>query len=292
MITHSYTSEELRSLIARAETLLGQNLDNLIQKHVNSRGLPTPQQNSHRLIEQLLLLRHAAANPDDALAVGIAAVAGAEVGGILDVFEEWRNDPVWPEFQRALNSPEEYLHAVTTLSVASALRLHHPGTQLVASGGPTQSADLRMVVTDEHSLAVEVKTSPDFGSRGRGMTQSEAFVAIERALRKASKGFDGQLKDGHPCVLVIGGFNIDSETFNALGNAAGAVLAKRPERRNLLAIVVSDISIVAKQEAGRPTVELAHKTRIRSNDRYSGPLRFVGEWAGEWHLVKAPTTAS
>jgi hypothetical protein len=73
-------------------------------------------------------LRNAAENPEDYLAESAAAVAIAEVGGILEIFEHWRGDPNWLEYQQAVQDPRSYLHAVTTLSVAMALKEHHHAT--------------------------------------------------------------------------------------------------------------------------------------------------------------------
>jgi hypothetical protein len=273
-----YTPEERRKLIARTEDLLGWKLNRILERHLSS-----PRENPNRLLELLLRLRRAEANPDNLIADDVATIAGSEVGGILDAFEQWQDDPAWPEFKRALHSAEEYLHAATSLCFASALLEHHQATELVPSGGSAQqlrgstpSADIRMVVTARHSVFVEVKTVPQLGFRRESLTGQPARATITNALRAAITQFQGQ-----PAMLVIGGFGVDSTTFDEMGNAAGEVVM-RPDHPNLMAIVISDLSPVAGK-----TVDMAHKTRIRSNARYSGPVRLVGEWAGEWQLREA-----
>ena len=236
-------------------------------------------------MELLLRLRRAADHPNDGLAEIAAAVSIAEVGGILEIFEAWRSDPAWPEFQQVVQDPHNYLHAVTTLRVASALKQHHPKTELVASSTPGPSADLRMVVSDEHGLAVEVKTSLSLGQRSWSMSASEAVDFINGAIKDASGGFRRQLEKGQPGVLVVGGFHIDRGTLDAPGDAAGQVLALWSQRTHLLAIVVSHTRFAAPTVVNRRVlVGLAHETRIKSNPRYAGNLRLTGEWAGEWHL--------
>jgi hypothetical protein len=56
-------------------------------------------------VKLLLRLRRAADSPSDALAEGVAAVAIAEVGGIIEIFEAWQKDPTWFEFQQAVQRP-------------------------------------------------------------------------------------------------------------------------------------------------------------------------------------------
>jgi hypothetical protein len=145
-----------------------------------------------------------------------------------------------------------------------------------------------MVVTDQDYLAVEVKTSYAIGQRGGAMSVSEARTFVEHSVREASNGFKRQLEKGRPGVLVIGGSHIDSGTFSALGDAAAHVLAHGRPRRQLLAIVISQTRFAAPAvKRRRVLVGLEHGTRITTNPRYGGDLRFVGDWAGQWRFEKA-----
>jgi hypothetical protein len=282
-LDRKFTPQELREVIAHAEDLIGAPLDDLLTAHRLGASSPTPPQYSHRLIDLLLRLRKAADNPADALALDVASVAIVEVSAVVFTFDEWRDDPAWSEFQLAIQDPRHYLHATATLTVASALRQHHSKTEIVASSTPGSSPDLRMVVGDEHGLAVEVKTSHSLSQRSEPMTAAAAVPFVEKSLKDLGSGFKRQLARGQPGVLVIGGFHIDPDTFRALGDAAAVVLGRGRQRTHLLAIVISHTRYITP--SGR-MLAMAHETRIVSNPQYLGDLRFVGEWAGDWHLEK------
>ena len=94
-----------------------------------------------------------------------SVVAAIGIAGVLDEFDKWRVDPVWPEYQHALNDSREYVRTATALCVGNALRVHHPATELVPSKGSVATRDLRMVVTAQSSLAIEVKAPTNVGSR-------------------------------------------------------------------------------------------------------------------------------
>jgi hypothetical protein len=232
-------------------------------------------------------MRRAAENPGNLLADDAAAVAAAEVSGLVQTFDGWRDDPVWPEFQRAFPDPRNFVHAVVTLSMASALRERHQRTELVASGVQGGSADLRMVVTEHDWLEVEVKSSRALSNRSTAMPSSEALKFVTSQLRRPTKGGRRQLAEDRPGMLVIGGVEIDNATFKALGDAAGHLLERGRRRPNLLAIVISKtFAVEPTVENGRVIVQFGHISRIRSNPQYTGNLRFVGRWDGEWRLEK------
>jgi hypothetical protein len=135
-----FTPQELREVIAHAEDLIGGPLDDLLNAHRLGASSRTPLQYPHRLIDLLLRLRKAADRPADALALDVASVAIVEVSAVVATFDEWRTDPAWREFQLAIQDPRHYLYATATLTVASALRLHHPKTEIVASSVFRKSA--------------------------------------------------------------------------------------------------------------------------------------------------------
>lgn len=282
MIDRRYTPDELRAVIAQAEELIGEHLDDLIKRFQLGAASPTPPRYRHRLIELLLRLRAAADNPQDRLAESAAAVAIAEVGGIMEIFEHWRNDSNWPEYRQAVQDPRSYLHAVTTLTVAMALKEHHQRTELVPSNTPGPSPDIRMVLTHSRHLNVEVKSSPDLGQRAHAMSRSEGGAFIEQCLDASKR----QLVRGQPAVLAIGGFHIDPETFGRLAAAAERSMLEGHPRYDLLAMVLSHTRFTAPSVVNRRViVGLVHETTIKSNPRYRGTIRFVGEWGGEWRFV-------
>lgn len=184
-----FTTDERRRLIRRSENLLGRTkLAALIERHRNDPG-PHP----HRLIDQHLRLRRPEDDAGNYIADDDSLVAATEVAGILDELEPWTNDPVWPEYRRALNEARDYSHMAAALCFANAVRMNHAATELVPAGhdGRKATPDLRMVVTPDLALAVEVKAPTSIGSRSLSTTTNEASTVVTRALREALKQLAG-----------------------------------------------------------------------------------------------------
>ncbi len=217
-LDRTWNQHQLQAVIARAEALFGENLDRLVRKFEAGRASRTRAKYQHGFVGHLQILRRAAQNPNDPVVNAAASVAITHVDGILECFDRWTNDPVWPEFRNALTDPLNFVHAVTTLLVADALKEHHSGVKLVASSASGRTADLSVIVSDEHDLAVEVKTSPKIGERI--LTVSEALEIVSEALDSAGTGTGGQLPSGSPAMLVVGDTDIDSTSFDRLEGAA------------------------------------------------------------------------
>jgi hypothetical protein len=178
MVAQPFTPADRRQLIARTEALLGRKkLAALIERHQNDRT-----ENPHRLIELHLRLARAEEEAADRIADNDSLVAATEIAGVLDEFDKWRADPVWPEYQRALNESREYVHTATALCFGNALRMHHPATELVPSKGSAPTPDLRMVVTAHSALAIEVKAPTNIGSRPQASSASSAVQESPRTV--------------------------------------------------------------------------------------------------------------
>lgn len=93
VIDHRFSPEELRQVIARAEALLGESLNDLVQTFKLGRFSRTAPRRHHRLVELLLHLRDAADRPDDGFAESLATVAIVEVSGVIEAMEDWRSEP-------------------------------------------------------------------------------------------------------------------------------------------------------------------------------------------------------
>ncbi len=104
VITKAWSEAEIQSLIERAELLVGRPLAGLIAKHSAAIAVGTAPRHRHRLIELILRLKVAAANPDG-LVAGAAAVSAAEINAVLDLYEDWTNSQAFADFQRALGTP-------------------------------------------------------------------------------------------------------------------------------------------------------------------------------------------
>src|SRR6266566_288424 len=179
------TPYERRRLIARTEKLLGRTkLAALIERHRNDAGLYP-----HRLIDQHVRIRRAEDDAGNYIADDDSLVAATEVAGILDQLEPWMTNPVWPEYRRALNEARDYAHTAVALCFANAVRINHAATDLVSAGrdGRKRMPDLRMVVTPDVALAVEVKAPTTIAARSLSTTSSEARLPWSpRRSRKRS----------------------------------------------------------------------------------------------------------
>jgi hypothetical protein len=281
-----WTPAELRSVIARAEQLIGKDLDDLVRRVNKGRMSPTPPKHEHKFIESLLLLRRASDEPNNAVLQDPASIAVVDVDGILHVFEDWSPDPAWPEFQRAMSDPRQFLHAVTTLIVASSLKDHHPAVRLVASSTPGRSPDLAVDVTDKRELSIEVKTSPELAINT--LSQFDALKFVTKALKAVGTGSGSQVAAGKPALLVIGGLHMDDTNFERLTEASEYVLAhKLGSKSHLLGIVVTKLFYKVGLAHGHVEVVLSQESRVRRNSAYAGDLKLEGDWSGDWHLVPA-----
>ncbi len=280
----AFTPAERRRLIERTEKLLGRKkLAALLERHVND---PGPYR--HRLIDLHLRLRRAEDAAGNYFADDDSLLAATEVAGILDELEPWMTDAVWPEYRHALNEARDYAHTAVALCFANAVRINHPATELVPAGGGSRTAtpDLRMVVTPDSALAVEVKAPTTVGSRQVSLTYGQAHIVVTKALKESLKQLRGQ-----PGLLVVGNFNIDVHSFDALGDAAGAIAERDGSDSNLMAVVIANlyVGVGSSVGAGRREIGFALKTRIRSNRQYSGPIAFEGDWDGRWQLLPRET---
>jgi hypothetical protein len=149
----------------------------------------------------------------------------------------------------------------------------------IVPNGPHQRRRWAVVVQ-------KVKTSLDLTNRQTAMSQAEAVRFVRRQLRRPTKDGKRQLSDERPGLLVIGAFEVDADTFEALTKGAEFVLSRQNCRPSLAAIVISRTATEGVVEAGRPIVNFGHASRIRSNPNYSGNIRFTGSWDGKWKLRK------
>src|SRR5262249_53548059 len=150
--------------------------------------------------------------------------------------------------------PGEYLHAISTLAVASALRVHHPGTRLVASGQSGRTPDLLLEVPEEHGLRVEVKAPDALYRTAHPLDASVAIDTVRRAISRAGTGAGGQLAT--PGILVIAGWAMSEEAFEVLSAAVSAVLSALKDRKpHLFGIAQFNMRFTAAIENGRVAVK-------------------------------------
>ncbi len=269
-------------MIRESERLLGTPLAALVAQYRRGRS-GTPASREHRLVELLVRARDAAAAPEDGLLEDAAAVTSVELDAVLAICGEWTQDPVWPEFQRMLQVAGEYLHAISTLAVASALRVRHPGTRLVASSQSGRTADLHLEVPQEHGLRVEVKAPEALYRAPHPLDAGAAIDIVRRAIKKAGTGASGQL--AALGVLVIAGWAMSEETFEVLSAGITAMLATFKGRKlNLFGIAEFNMRFTPAVENGRITVSQEQVSRLHRHPRYTGDLTLDGDWAADWTL--------
>jgi len=278
LVTKRFTAGEVATLITRSQQLLGRpKLAKLLARYARPGTAPT----GHRLIELLLRMQAAAADPNGIIA-GAAVATAPELTAILDLYDQWNASPAWPEFQKALNAPADFLHAVATLAMASQLKTRHPQTELVAAVGNAKYPDLTLVVKGQHDLAVEVKAPQALWQRTRALDSGEAIRIVRRALSDSQ----GQLSNARPGVLVIAAFAVSEETFRMLEHGAEAVLADlRPPRPYLLGIALQNLEVVAGADIpALASALLVQRSRLGRNRHYQGRTQLVGDWGGDWRL--------
>ncbi len=285
VIDRRLTQEEIRSLVSRAELLIDKPLERLLEKHAAAVASGIRPRHRHRLIELLLRLR-AAADLSNELLIGAAAANAAELNAALDLYDEWRDSPAWRDFQRALRSPQDYLHAFGTLSVANMLRVHHPAVELVAITGAGRTPDLMLTIANQRGLAVEVKAPQALWQRDTALEVREAMWMVRNCLGSAGTGAGGQLAAGRPGILVITGFLLSQETFDVLQHGTEVALqTQKPRRPDLLGIALFNLRQRVDVVDGRVQVLLEEQSRLGRSPHYSGRLQLVGDWGKAWQLV-------
>jgi hypothetical protein len=279
------TKDELDSLVARAEDLIGFPLAELLRRHRQGMKSKTPPIRPHRLIilfERLRESLEAGANP---IMDGAVAVNAAELDTALNLFDEWRDAQAWPEFQKALQDPSNYLHAVGALAVASTLKEKHAAVALQASRADARSADLLMTVTDKLELNLEVKAPSALWQPRVSLSVGHALAIVRSSLRSAGLGSSGQLAAGRPAILAIAGMFLSDESFNLMTRAMAATLLSSGRRwPHLLGIALFNLRQRIEVSGERVHILLEHESTLRRNRHYSGGLTINGDWAGPWRL--------
>src|ERR1700694_3268481 len=276
LVEKRFTPEEVQLLIERAEQLLGQSLNVLLDRAAAAGGRP-----AHRLIELLLRMRAAAADPDG-IQAGAAVVNAVELHALLDLYEQWHASPNWPELQTMLNSPDQFLHTVAMLAIASLVKTRHPDTKLVPRQGSKKHPDLILTVDDRHALGIEVKAPQSLWQPDHALTLKEAQKIIKKALHDSY----AQLAAG-PGLLAIAGFHWSAETLDILTAAGNVVLdTPRPPRPLLRGVVLHNLGSIAGMETlGLASIWLAERSRLGRSKYYQGSVDIVGDWSGEWYLA-------
>jgi hypothetical protein len=279
------TKDELDSLVARTEGLIGLPLAELLRRHRQGMTSKTPPIRPHRLIILFERLRESLKAGASPIMEGAVAINAAELDTALNLFDEWRESEAWPEVQKALQDPMSYLHAVGTLAVASTLKEKHAAVALQASRATGRSADLLMTVTDKLVLNLEVKAPADLWQPTESLPIGRALMIVRASLRSAGLGAKGQLPIGYPAILAIAGMLLSDESFDLMTTAAEATLSSLGRGwPHLLGIAIFNLRQRIEVSGDRVHVLLEHVSTLRRNPDYSERLTIAGDWAGPWRL--------
>src|SRR5262249_39818422 len=192
----------------------------------------------HRLIE---LIENAVATAAD-LDQGGQFVNGdylSELYMCVSLFTRWRNHPAYPHLLKTLADGQEVQHTIMLLAVASYLADAGNGVGIVFRQSNRRMPDLWLTPRLTERLNLEVKTPTELrGPRNTTITGNDAEKLISRLLKKAASGESGQLDQRHSGTLAIGGFHLDSRSFDILVRAATRVLASQSSQKQHLAALL------------------------------------------------------
>lgn len=272
----------LDALVERTKTLLGAKYDELAGRHQRGLRSPTPAKFPHRLMELTSAAELAAAS-FRAGRPAVDPVATAELHGMVEQLERWKNHPSWPGFVAALKSPQDFPHVLITLAAASFLTDAGNGVELVVAPGKSRSPDLRLHLGARNAVSTEVKVPRLLHRPPVALDERQANEIVRDAFGKAGSGATGQLAPGADGLLVVGGFSLRSADLNALEAAARRLFTHYlEERKHVMGIAfVSLVALVESRPSGigqtLPTLSGALDARIVKNENYAGPNRISEE---------------
>lgn len=232
------SADFLRTLATEAAALLGERLAHLKAADERGRSSSTPPVHRHRLIELI----------DNAIATAAVLDQGGRIvnGDFLSelyvcvsLCTRWRHHPAYPNLLKTLADGQEVQHTIMLLAVASYLIDAGNGVGIVFRQSNQRIPDLWLTPSITEHLNLEVKTPTEIrGPRKSTITGSEAEKLILRLLKKAASSGSGQLDQRHSGTLAIGGFHLDSRSFDILVRAATRVLASQSSRKQHLAALL------------------------------------------------------
>jgi hypothetical protein len=267
----------LQATVDLVESLLGETLRAIEASYERGLASATPPSRPHRLGRMMHLTRQSIA----ALTAGKSQLelwAVAELETLLDTAQRWSTDPLWPGIVASIRSAENYLHAVTLLTVASYLRDAGNPVGLRPEREQVRTADLWILMDSEQHFSVEVKTPVALEDPSTLLTHEGALRIIRKSLSRARTGPGGQLSEESPALLLIGGFHLDPQQDMAtLEHAATEVLRRwGKEKPHLAGIVLSSF------------VLLLHNAFVDPEGRVGGGAESSFEMTLQVEIVRNP----
>ena len=264
------TPEFLRRAASAAADLLGEHYEVLRRTDRRGRASHTPPPSRHWLLELIDYAEAAACameeRPDEPMDVDADRLT--ELVTVTTLFDRWKRHPAHEHLARTLASATEGRHTVILLAVAGYLTDLRNGVGIVVAAGAEPAPDLWVRPTCVGRLNIEVKTPQALrGPLGEPpLTELAADHVIENSLRDSSK----QINAIHPGILAIGAFNLGGTSLDVLERAGQRILARRPRRAPMAALVFSMLGWEPGEESSLPTFRPVLGSRTVLNPNYNG----------------------
>jgi hypothetical protein len=265
----------LQQLITKSKELLGANLEKLVSSDLRALASKTPSPNRHGLIRAISLLETAEQSFTTS-APFIDVSAWSELNALITLVDRWRGHPNFEMLRKGL--VDEYEHTLILLAAATLLEDQGNGVVLQPANASGRSADLRLGTGAKEALA-EIKAPRALIWPTAPITRQLAEQLVRKALNKARTGARGQLQQGKPGLLIVGGIHLNSVDLNMLERAADVHLARAAQQqihKSLMGIVLIRIGAdISKRfsAVGEVTTSLSRQFEIRVSRHpgYVGP---------------------
>jgi hypothetical protein len=174
------------------------------------------------------------------------------------LFYRWRNHPRFGRLTSNLVSPNDYLHDMAVLAVASYLADLGNGVSLVKEGKTGRVSDIEISGGALDRMAVEVKARQELRPGRSLLTPELATRAVRGAVDSAGINSGGQLDPAKPGVLAMGGYTLTRDEFGVCLESAHRVIKDWPDTvRHVAAILVCSVGFLRPDlETGKPRVDV------------------------------------
>lgn len=209
-----------------------------------------------------------------------------ELGQIVPLLSQWKEDRAGAEIVNDLKDPGVYAHSILVLAIARSLRMWRNEVRLVRRQ-PTRAPDV-VVLTEHGDVAVEVKAPREFDGRDWVRQRDPRRVAAD-AFRRSSS----QRRTANASILVVAGYRIPDLIRSVFADEIGTQFVGRPQVAAALilsmgahvddqaeaAAAVADQAPIGRtltREETRAVLSLPITTSVLHNSHYRGAVNVVG----------------
>ena len=262
----------LEGLIEQVRRLLGGDAFDLLERR-ESRIRPESKKKRHPLMVVVQQVRSIVAT----FATSTPTVDDRpvmELVALLQTLERWQRDPTFPTMVNDLGLGNAYAHTAITLAAATLLEdLGNSVEFHQARAGRTP--DLRLVIRAQLYVGGEVKAPQVLRSPKGALGYAKLLKVIETEMKHARTGGKGQLAQGQPALLVIGGFHLAASDLRDFERAATAYLekkAKAGQHRHVMGIGVFSFGSTVVRGATSWNVQPTANMLVAKNPGYEGEV--------------------